>query len=56
MNYQKLHKELKEMEENPGTIRHLDLGNYSKSLDKALKNKEITQRQYERLNNRFMKI
>jgi hypothetical protein len=56
VNYLNLHKELKAMEENPGTVRHLDLRNYSKELDKALENKEITERQYKRLDKRFMKI
>ena len=56
MSYQKLHKELREMEKSPGAVRHLDLGKYGKSLDEALKNQDITQKQYERLNDRFMKL
>lgn len=56
MNYQKLSRELKGMEDNPGTIRFSDLRKYSAQLDTALKNGEITQHQYDRLNKRFMKI
>lgn len=56
MNYPQLSRELKNMEENPGTVRFLDLRKYSKQLDAALEYEEITQQQYDHLNERFMKI